>query len=260
LKHLPNAITVLRVALIPLQAWLLLERDYALAFALFVASGLSDLADGFIARRWNLRTRFGAIADPLADKLTMLTVVLLLAMQGWLPWWFAALVIGRDLVIVAGAVAYHWVVGHVEMAPSWLSKLNTALEFAFLASVLAFGAGYLDEGAWYRPFLTSATIVTSFATEIDVLNRVEQFDALLHRLLERLAPGDQPHAAGALVDHRGAHGFGQVALALRFAARVDQPGAAHVAVGDLIAAQVDRVVGGQLAVDLGVRLAELEAL
>ena len=80
------------------------------------------------------------------------------------------------------------------------------------------------------------------AAQIDVLNRVQQADAFLHRALERLAAGDQPHAAGALVDHRGLDGFLQVALARRCAARVDQAGAAHVAVGDLIARQVDRVV------------------
>lgn len=173
MRHLPNAITVLRAALIPLLAWLLLERDYSNAFLLFVALGLSDLADGVIARRFNLRTRFGAIADPLADKLAMLTAVLLLAQQNWLPWWFAALVIGRDVVIVSGAAAYHLLVGPVDMAPSWLSKVNTALEFLFLASVLAFGAGYLDEGAWFSVFLwvTTATVIASGTQYVFVWSR-----------------------------------------------------------------------------------------
>lgn len=173
MKHLPNAITVLRAALIPLQAWLLVKGDYAFACALFVASGLSDLADGWIARRWDLRTRFGAIADPLADKLTMLTVAVLLAMQGWLPWWFTLLVVGRDAVIVAGATAYHFTVGEVEMAPTFISKLNTALEFIFLASVLALAAGYLGEGPWYPALLytTAATVVASGASYVIVWSR-----------------------------------------------------------------------------------------
>jgi cardiolipin synthase len=168
MRHLPNAITVLRAALIPLQAWLLLERDYATAFLLFVVSGLSDFADGWIARRFNLRTRFGAIADPLADKLTMLVVVLLLAMHDWLPWWFAALVVGRDVVIVAGATAYHFMIGEVEVAPSWISKVNTALEFAFLAGVLALAAGYLGEGPWFAALLyaTAATVIASGASYV----------------------------------------------------------------------------------------------
>jgi len=173
MKHLPNAITVLRAALIPLLAWLLLERDYERSLALFVALGLSDFADGLIARHFNLRTRFGAIADPLADKLAMLTAVLLLAQHDWLPWWFALLVIGRDVLIVSGALAYHLLVGHIDMAPTWLSKVNTALEFLFLASVLAFGAGYLDDGAWFPIFLwlTSATVIASGAQYVVIWGR-----------------------------------------------------------------------------------------
>ena len=173
MRHLPNAITVLRAALIPLLAWLLLQGDYATALLLFVASGLSDLADGWIARRFDLRTRFGAIADPLADKLTMLTVAVLLAVQGWLPWWFTLLVVGRDLVIVAGAAVYHFAIGEVEMAPSWISKLNTGLEFACLAGVLALAAGQLGPGPWYPVLLyaTAATVVASGASYVIVWSR-----------------------------------------------------------------------------------------
>jgi cardiolipin synthase len=173
MKHLPNAITVLRAALIPLLAWLLLERDHERAFVLFVLLGVSDYIDGVVARRWNLRTRFGAIADPLADKLAMLTAVLLLAQQGWLPWWFAALVIGRDVLIVCGAAAYHLLIGPVDMAPTRLSKVNTALEFVFLASVLALAAGHLGEGSWFEVFLavTSMTVIASGAQYVVIWGR-----------------------------------------------------------------------------------------
>lgn len=157
--NLPNAITVLRGLLIPVIAWLLVRQEYPWAFWLFVACALGDLADGLIARNWNLRTRFGAIADPLADKLTMLTVTLLLAWMQWLPWWFAAAVVARDALIIGGALAYHFLIGHVEMAPTGLSKLNTAFEFSLLATVLAFAAGYLDDGPWFALMLY-ATLVT----------------------------------------------------------------------------------------------------
>lgn len=161
--NLPNTITLIRFALIAPIAWLLLRRGYDTALLLFVVSALSDLADGFVARRWNLRTRFGAIADPLADKLTILTVTLLLAGQGWLPWWFALAVVLRDVVIVAGALAYHALIGRVEMAPTGLSKLNTALEFLLLAATLAVAAGYVHGGAWWRGLLwsTFATVLLS---------------------------------------------------------------------------------------------------
>ncbi|NWG76185.1 MAG: CDP-alcohol phosphatidyltransferase family protein [Rubrivivax sp.] len=164
--NVPNAITLARFALVPVLAWALLGGEQALALALFVVSALSDAADGLIARRWNLRTRFGAVADPLADKLTMLTVGVLLAWQGALPWWFVLAVVLRDAVIVGGALAYHLTVGHVEMAPRPLSKLNTALEFALLLAVLAIGAGLVDDGAW-RDGLLAATLATIVASGVD---------------------------------------------------------------------------------------------
>jgi cardiolipin synthase len=159
--NVANAITLLRFALIPVIVLLLLRREYTMAFVLFIVSALSDLVDGLVARHWHMRTRFGAIADPLADKLTMLAVTLLLALQDWLPWWFAAAVVLRDVVIVSGATAYHFLIGTVEIAPSALSKLNTALEFLLLASVLATGAGLVTEGSW-RQALMLATLATIF--------------------------------------------------------------------------------------------------
>ncbi len=161
--NLANAITMLRVLLIPLQAWLIHGGRYGVALALFIVSALSDFADGLIARLLDTRTRFGAIADPLADKLTMLALVLMLAWRQALPWWFAGLVIGRDLVIVAGALCYHLFIGKVEMSPTLFSKLNTALQFALLAGVLAAAAGVLPGGDWLDAlvYLTAATVVVS---------------------------------------------------------------------------------------------------
>jgi cardiolipin synthase len=161
--NVPNAITLVRFALVPAIAQALLAREHGLAFALFVASAVSDVADGYIARRWNLRTRFGAIADPLADKLTMLTVSVLLAWRGALPIWFALAVVARDALIVGGALAYHLRHGAFEMAPTRVSKLNTGLEFALLLGVLAVGAGLVADGAWLDVllFATLATIAWS---------------------------------------------------------------------------------------------------
>lgn len=163
MRYVPNLITALRFALIPVLVLLLLERRYATAFAVFVVSALSDLADGQIARRWNVRTRLGAIADPLADKLTMLSVTVALASQALVPVWLAAAIVARDVVIVAGAVAFHYVVGRVEMAPSRLSKFNTVLEFGVLSALLADAAGAIEVTAWLPPLfvLVTASIVGS---------------------------------------------------------------------------------------------------
>ncbi len=94
---------MVRGLLIPVIGWLLAEERYAAAFWTIVASALSDLVDGQLARRFNARSRFGAIADPVADKLTMLTVVIGLAWQGLLPPWLAFAIVMRDVVIVGGS-------------------------------------------------------------------------------------------------------------------------------------------------------------
>lgn len=163
MRHVPNLITVLRFLLIPLVVFLLVERRYEAAFVVFMASALSDLADGWIARRWNARTSFGAIADPLADKLTMLAVTVTLAIQAVLPVWLAAAIVGRDVVIVAGAVAFHVMVGRVQMAPTWLSKFNTVLEFVVLAVLLADATQAIQLTAWLPPLfaLVACTIIGS---------------------------------------------------------------------------------------------------
>lgn len=163
MRHVPNALTLLRLLALPVLWLLLAERSYGTALILFAASAASDVADGFIARRWNARSRFGEVADPVADKLTMLTVTLTLAVQGWLPVWLAAAIVIRDVVIVAGAVAYHFVVGRYDMAPTLLSKINTGAEFLVLAAVLAGAAGAFDASAAQSAMfaLLLATIVAS---------------------------------------------------------------------------------------------------
>ena len=172
-RHVPNAFTVVRVVLIPVIGALLVEQRYVAALWTLLASALSDLIDGQVARRFNARTRFGAIADPVADKLTMLTVTLVLAWQGLLPLWLAAAIVLRDVVIVGGAVAYHRLIGPVEMSPTWLSKLNTVLEFTVLAAVLADAAGFVEIGV-QLPVLFAmvfATVVASGAQYVWIWGR-----------------------------------------------------------------------------------------
>lgn len=165
MRHLPNFITLMRLALVPVIATLLYQDRHDEAFGCFVVSALSDFADGRIARRWNLESRFGAVADPLADKLTMVTVTVLLAMQQAIPWWFASVLVARDLVIVAGALAYRLVAGGLEMTPTRISKLNTVLQFVLLLAVLAVLAGHLQDGLWVDLLMwtTLATMAISGA-------------------------------------------------------------------------------------------------
>ena len=164
-RAVPNLITIGRLLLVPVIAWLLVERRYLLALAVFLVAAFSDLADGAIARRYRIVSALGARLDPIADKLTMLAATVLLALHGWIPAWLAVAIVLRDVIIAGGAIAYRLSVGPVEMAPTPLSKLNTALEFAVLAGALAHAAGLVDAADWLAPLfaIVFATVVLSGA-------------------------------------------------------------------------------------------------
>lgn len=135
LLNLPNAITFARLCAVPLAVWLVLREDLRSAFALFVAAGLSDAVDGWLARRQG-STALGAMLDPVADKLLLVSMYVTLAAIAVLPDWLAILVVFRDLVIVGGFLVL-WVLGHsVPIRPLMVSKLNTALQIALIALAL----------------------------------------------------------------------------------------------------------------------------
>ena len=136
IRQLPNAITVVRVVLVAPCGWLLWQDAILEALTLIAIAGASDAVDGILARRFDWRTRFGAFADPAADKLLVVVVFAVLAIKGHVPLWLVAIVVGRDLVIISGAFAFRQLIGHVEMAPTLLSKMNTAAQIVLLVLVL----------------------------------------------------------------------------------------------------------------------------
>lgn len=165
LHTLPNLITYVRLALLPVIFWVLLAQRHELALALLFLAALGDALDGWLARLLDQATRLGALLDPIADKLTVVGVSLILAWQGWLPAWLVAAIVARDVVIVGGAAAYRRLRGRVDMAPTRLSKLNTALEFLLLVLVLAVASRWIVAGPWLPPLLIGvlATVVASGA-------------------------------------------------------------------------------------------------
>jgi cardiolipin synthase len=136
LRWVPNAITIGRMVLaLPLFVALSGGR-FRLAFWLAVVAGATDALDGWLAKRNDWRSVIGGLLDPLADKLLLTTCFLGLWLGGLLPAWLVALVIGRDLVILAGALAWWRTLGPIEPAPTLLSKVNTLLQMAVVAAVL----------------------------------------------------------------------------------------------------------------------------
>ncbi len=136
MRHVPNLITVVRIALIAPTVWLLLRGDYMSALILIVLAGASDALDGALARRFAWTTRFGAFADPLADKLLVGATFIILLLQGHVPLWLAIIAIARDLIILGGAGAYRLKFQRVEMDPTFISKANTAVQIGMLIAVL----------------------------------------------------------------------------------------------------------------------------
>lgn len=130
MRNVPNVITVVRIALVVPTAWLLWEARYVEALVLTTVAGASDAVDGWLARRYDAVSQFGAALDPMADKLLVAAIFVIFALQGHLPVWLTALVLGRDVVILSGAGAYRLLFGRIEFAPTYLSKANTAAQIA----------------------------------------------------------------------------------------------------------------------------------
>ena len=136
LRDLPNIISALRlVAVIPV-VWLLLEHRYGWALLLFAVAGVSDGVDGYLAKHYGWQSRLGGILDPLADKTLLVSCFLVLGSLGKLPIWLVMAVIFRDLVIVSGALLYHYRVADVDAAPTLASKLNTVLQLVLVILVI----------------------------------------------------------------------------------------------------------------------------
>ncbi len=137
MSHLPNIITVLRILLVIPTGWLMWQTRYPEAFALMAIAGLSDALDGFLARRFNWMSKLGAALDPLADKLLVAVVFVVFTLQGLIPLWVAVIVLLRDFVIVAGAGVYKVLYEEVEIAPTFVSKANTAMQIITLLLLMA---------------------------------------------------------------------------------------------------------------------------
>lgn len=166
LRWLPNAISLLRLVLVPPILLLILNGSYAIALVLFVVAGFSDGVDGYLAKRFDWHTRLGALLDPIADKFLVAGVFVTLAIAELIPVWLAAIVILRDVVIIGGAVAYNYIVKPVEGDPTRISKVNTALQLLLLLFVLSrAGFGWPDEIT--ITILGAAVLVTVVISGVD---------------------------------------------------------------------------------------------
>lgn len=160
LKHLPNALTWLRLAAAPALAFLLVSGADRMALGVFAFAGLSDAADGFLAKRFGFASRFGRYLDPAADKLLMLAAFVTLTVLKVTPLWLTLLVIVRDTAIVAGIIVAHRLELQIRVEPLFLGKISTAMQIIYVALALFL----LTFGLQWSRTLNAAVVATAAFT------------------------------------------------------------------------------------------------
>jgi len=157
--NLPNVITLLRLAAVPVVAWLILQQRWEAACWLFLAAAISDGIDGMLARWLNQMTQIGAALDSVADKALGVVTLVLLTQAGAIPLWVTLAILLRDSIIVLGALSYRGMAGHLEIHPTWLGKTHMFAEFALLALVLADLAQVLQLDEWLTALFVTVFVI-----------------------------------------------------------------------------------------------------
>jgi cardiolipin synthase len=165
--NLPNILTIIRFFLIPVYVYIFYSDDYHLAFAIVVLAGVTDVVDGYIARKYNLITEVGKMLDPLADKCMMITVILTLTLKGLIPWVAAALFFGRDLLMILAATIFH-MRGKQNVQANIFGKLTTVLFYVALMMIF-FGVQNGVNFLW-GVILFSLLTTTVYALEFKMIN------------------------------------------------------------------------------------------
>ena len=160
---IPNLITLGRILLVPVVVWAITAGEMRIAFVLFLAAGISDAVDGFLAKRFGMATELGAYLDPLADKAMLVSIYVALGIADAIPGWLVILVVSRDIMIVA-AVILSWVVARpVVVKPLVVSKFNTAVQIVLATAVLASLAFGWDLG-WFLAACIGAVAILTLAS------------------------------------------------------------------------------------------------
>ena len=164
--NIPNTLTLARIVLVPLVVWLIVTHEMLAAFVVFLLAGVSDAADGFLAKRFDWRTELGAHLDPIADKLLLVSIYVTLGFSSHLPAWLVIAVVSRDILII-GAFLLSWVLSRpVPIHPLLVSKANTFAQIVLAGLVLAelgLGLGLEQLIVFLIPVTGTLTIISAAA-------------------------------------------------------------------------------------------------
>ena len=166
--NLPNIISLGRLLSAPVVIYLILNDFMTAAFWLFIAAGISDGLDGYLAKALGQSSALGAYLDPIADKVLLVGVYLTLGQAGHLPTWLVIIVVFRDLIIVGGIILLHISNSGIRMRPLLISKVNTAAQIALIASVLVELGLEIEFGGFLNVliYVVGATTIASGASYI----------------------------------------------------------------------------------------------
>ncbi len=168
LKWIPNIISIFRILLILPVLLLIFRSQYQWALFLFLIAALSDALDGYLAKHFGWRTRVGALLDPVADKLLIAGSYIVLAWLNLIPFWLAAIVVSRDLIIAIGVFIYSFIIEPFEGEATRISKINTFLELLFVLVILCSIAFDWPANSVIT-VIGSAVLVTVFISGIDYI-------------------------------------------------------------------------------------------
>ena len=167
--NLPNIISLGRLLSAPVVIYLILNDFMTAAFWLFIAAGISDGVDGYLAKTLGQSSALGAYLDPIADKVLLVGVYLTLGQDGHLPTWLVIMVVFRDFIIVGGIILLHISNSGIRMRPLLISKVNTAAQIALIALVLVELGLKIDLGGFLDVliYVVGATTIASGASYIN---------------------------------------------------------------------------------------------
>jgi len=157
--NLPNYITLVRIVLIPFFINLMIYGYYRSALAVFVAACITDALDGLIARVTNTKTELGALLDPIADKLLILSAFVTLVLLGLLPVWLVIIVVSRDVILVLGSLVIYFLGHDLRARPSFIGKATTALQLLVVTLSLVLKS-FGNDVAWTQALHWTTAVFT----------------------------------------------------------------------------------------------------
>jgi cardiolipin synthase len=165
----PNFFSMLRIFLIPVFLYMLLQNKVLQAMIVFLLASTTDILDGMIARIWDQKTKIGGLLDPAADKLLMTVAVIILSVPSvsqpnTIPLWLTVAIIGRDIAIVSAAFLMYKLRGHTKFSPSLTGKTSTVCQMGVILCVLLLN--FLDRApaflSWLYILTFALTIISGF--------------------------------------------------------------------------------------------------